>query len=437
MDDATLTADRRTTTRRRSATPTSTARWRPPTCSAPAGTRPDRSASTTWWPCRPTRPDGWPRTSPPQGASTSSPSSSARPHRTATRSPPCSPPPPRCPSDDGRRGALVRAVALATPLRLRSALDEVGADPALAEVLAQVADVRAELAAGPPYRWWGAPEMTMAEPPGSEDDVFRGPERDPQVLRPPRRGRHRTPRRRGGRPAVRGHPRSPATQGRRPRRQLTAGAAGRRDHRARGRAAARPHVDRGHRQPTRAPHGHRPRAVPDGDDDVHREVRRGARARAPARAPGPARRPGRRGRLAHHRRRRDGRRCRRGDGPGPARRRAARPRPAARRAAAGPGGLGVPGRRGRHVLRVDGVRRRPGRPRPGPAQHQHPRRRHRRLRDGDAAVDPVLRRPGQGLPRPGRPRPAHRPGDPARACRTPCVPSSRRRDAPPRRPCCC
>ncbi len=80
------------------------------------------------------------------------------------------------PADDGRLGALVRAVALATPLRLRSALDEVGADPALAEVLAQVADVRMELAAGPPYRWWGAPEMTMAEPPGSEDDVFRGPE---------------------------------------------------------------------------------------------------------------------------------------------------------------------------------------------------------------------------------------------------------------------
>ena len=46
-------------------------------------------------------------------------------------------------------------------------------------------------------------------------------------------------------------------------------------------------------------------------------------------------------------------------------------------------------------------------------------------------------RPGQGLPRPGRPRPAHRPRDPGRASRTPCVPSSRRRDAPPRRPCCC
>ena len=73
------------------------------------------------------------------------------------------------PVDDARRGALVRAVALATPLRLRSALDEVGADPALGEVLAEVAAARTELAAGPPYRWWGAPEMTMAEPPGSDD----------------------------------------------------------------------------------------------------------------------------------------------------------------------------------------------------------------------------------------------------------------------------
>jgi len=53
---------------------------------------------------------------------------------------------------DARRGALVRAVALATPLRLRSALDEVGADPALGEVLAEVAATRTELAAGPPYR---------------------------------------------------------------------------------------------------------------------------------------------------------------------------------------------------------------------------------------------------------------------------------------------
>ena len=53
------------------------------------------------------------------------------------------------PVDDARRGALVRAVALATPLRLRSALDEVGADPALGEVLAEVAAARTELAAGP------------------------------------------------------------------------------------------------------------------------------------------------------------------------------------------------------------------------------------------------------------------------------------------------
>lgn len=77
------------------------------------------------------------------------------------------------PVDDARRSALIRAVALATPLRLRSALDEVGADPSLEEVMAEVATVRTELAAGPPYRWWGAPQMTMAEPPGDDEVVFR------------------------------------------------------------------------------------------------------------------------------------------------------------------------------------------------------------------------------------------------------------------------
>jgi hypothetical protein len=66
------------------------------------------------------------------------------------------------------RDMLVQAVALAPKLRLRSALDEVGADPALAEVITQVAASRAALAAGPPYRWWHEPEMAMAEPP--EDD---------------------------------------------------------------------------------------------------------------------------------------------------------------------------------------------------------------------------------------------------------------------------
>ena len=260
---------------------------------------------------------------------------------------------------------------------------------------------------------------------------------DPQVLRPPRRRRHRAPRRGGGRPAFRGHPRPPVPQGRRPGRQLAAGPAGRRDRRARRRPAPRPDVHRGHRQPARPDHRHRPGALPGGDDDVHREVRRGAGTRAPARAPDVARRPGRRGRLAHDRRRRDTRRGRRGDGAGTTRRHPARPRPAAGRAAAGPGRLGLPRRRRQHVLRLDGVRRRPGRARPRPAEHQHPRRRHRRVRDRDPPVDPVLRRPGQGLPRPGRARPADRPGDPARACRRPCAPSSRLRVGPALLPCCC
>ena len=63
-------------------------------------------------------------------------------------------------------------------------------------------------------------------------------------------------------------------------------------------------------------------------------------------------------------------------------------------AAAGPGRLGLPRRRRQHDLRLDGVRRRPGRARPRPAEHQHARRRRRRVRDRDPAVDPVLRRPG-------------------------------------------
>jgi hypothetical protein len=83
------------------------------------------------------------------------------------------------------RDMLVRAVALAPAVRLRSALDEVGADPTLSDVLTQVATVRAELAAGPPYRWWAEPETAMAEPPGDtpvlDEVVMRGDDRD--VLR--------------------------------------------------------------------------------------------------------------------------------------------------------------------------------------------------------------------------------------------------------------
>lgn len=88
------------------------------------------------------------------------------------------------------RDTLVRAVALAPSRRLRSALDEVGDDPTLTDVLAQVTAARSFLAAGPPYRWWQEPETATAEPPqndgqgaglddgGDPDDVvFRGPDR--------------------------------------------------------------------------------------------------------------------------------------------------------------------------------------------------------------------------------------------------------------------
>ena len=79
---------------------------------------------------------------------------------------------------------------------------------------------------------------------------------------------------------------------------------------------------------------------------------------------------------------------------------------------------------GSSTLRLDGVRRRPGRAGPRPAEHQHPRGRHRRVRDRDPAVDPVLRRPGQGLPRPGGPGRSASAGRSRRACRTRCAPSS-------------
>jgi len=87
------------------------------------------------------------------------------------------------------RDALVRAVALAPSLRLRSALDEVGDDPTLTEVLAEVANARTSLAATPPYRWWHEPAMAAPEPFGegilgagledsrdSDEVVFRGPD---------------------------------------------------------------------------------------------------------------------------------------------------------------------------------------------------------------------------------------------------------------------
>ena len=89
------------------------------------------------------------------------------------------------------REMLVRAVALAPAERLGTALDEVGDDPSLDGVLAEVAAERTTLASGPPYRWWQEPEMAMAEPTGDgrgdgppvgsppdqpDETVFRGPE---------------------------------------------------------------------------------------------------------------------------------------------------------------------------------------------------------------------------------------------------------------------
>ena len=85
------------------------------------------------------------------------------------------------------RDMLVRAVALAPAVRLRSALDEVGADPALEDVLTQVATARTAVAAETPYRWWVEPEMAMAEPMGNGSDhgPESGAEPDETVLRGP------------------------------------------------------------------------------------------------------------------------------------------------------------------------------------------------------------------------------------------------------------
>ena len=63
------------------------------------------------------------------------PWSSPRPHRTATRSSTLLRAAAALPAGCYARDVLVRAVALATSLRLRSALDEVGDDPTLADVL--------------------------------------------------------------------------------------------------------------------------------------------------------------------------------------------------------------------------------------------------------------------------------------------------------------
>ena len=268
-----------------------------------------------------------------------SPSSSAPRRRTATRSSPCCVAAATLPADDARRGALVRAVALATPLRLRSALDEVGADPALDEVLAQVAAVRTELAAGPPYRWWGAPEMTMAEPPGSDDG---GDPDDPgeTVFRD-----GEATRKSYARLDVAGTERPDVVVVDQPF-EVTLGLQSRKDG---GLVASSPLVLQVGEtveldvvllhDPTSIEVTGSPRArITVTDLAPFPTVTMTCTARygeelAPERRLGlqmRARRPGRRGRLAHHRRRRDLRRGRRRDGAGAARRHPARPRPAAR-----------------------------------------------------------------------------------------------------------
>ncbi len=70
------------------------------------------------------------------------------------------------------RDALLRAAALASDLRLGRGLVEALADVpepdrrALANAVAALAALRAELVDGSPYRWWHEPEAAMSEPPG-------------------------------------------------------------------------------------------------------------------------------------------------------------------------------------------------------------------------------------------------------------------------------
>ena len=181
-------------------------------------------------------------------ASTSSGWSSRRRSHTATRRDAAAVP--RSASHRAARRAtmLVRAVALVTSqVRLRSARSTRSAtgrrDAALAEVVTRSLDAEhgghdaVPLVARPP-RWPMAepPARQPAEPPGDareepeavpDETRLPRPRRrgHPQGLPPARRRGHRTPGRRGDRPALPGHPRPAATQGQRPRRHLTARAA--------------------------------------------------------------------------------------------------------------------------------------------------------------------------------------------------------------------
>ena len=249
------------------ATPTASVRWPPPRCCAQVVT----SVPTTS--CRPVARRGRPAG---RGPRRCGPPRHARPRRRLHAAAPL---PARRPADRCRHAARRRR----PPWRPRPGGG--AGDAAAAALGARRGRRRSRPRRGarrrsPPSRTrarrpgrrtaGGAqPEMTMAEPPGSDvraadpgpdDTVFRDGEATRKSYARLDVAGDRAPRRGGGRPALRGHPRPPVPQGRRPGRQLAAGPAGRRDRRARRRAAPRPDVDRGHRQPARPDHRHRPGA---------------------------------------------------------------------------------------------------------------------------------------------------------------------------------
>jgi hypothetical protein len=96
------------------------------------------------------------------------------------------------------REALVRAAALTSMTRLERGIADLtaAADADVADLVAEVADARAQLAAGPPYRWWRESEMSMAEPPSDGQEPV-GDEELPEPAPP----LDPTP---GGEPVLRG-----------------------------------------------------------------------------------------------------------------------------------------------------------------------------------------------------------------------------------------
>ena len=256
---------RRTTTRRRSPTPTASARWRPPTRCAPAARR--RGRPTTSPRCRPTRPAGWSRTSPLPGAldalalvvtlDAAAPLPARRP---------AAPRPRRCPSTTG--AAACSSGRWRWRRRSACARRSTRSAPTPRSPRCSPRSPRRVPSSRPGRRTagGGAPEMTMAEPPGDgRGDGPDGPAHDPDetVFRGPARQTRKS----YARLDVAGTERPDVvvvdqpfevTLGLQPRKDggLVAssplGPAGRRDRRARRRAAPRPDVDRGHRQPARA-----------------------------------------------------------------------------------------------------------------------------------------------------------------------------------------